>query len=103
MGFKITPGGTPVFIPEKSDPPAPLPSNLGQGSAGADFDAANEFAMLQDAANAAGINWQTGPAGTNVPYQAPEQSRWDKLWGNVTDAWDATGGRAVTGLSLIHI
>ena len=26
MGFKITPGGTPVFIPEKSDFPSPSPS-----------------------------------------------------------------------------
>ena len=102
MGIKLGPNGVPIFVPEKSDSaPPPLPSNFGQGAGAADFGAANEFAMFQDAANAAGINWQTGPAGTNVPYQAPvkEPGRWDRFLGNVTDAWDATGGRAVTGIA----
>ena len=50
MGFKLGPNGVPIFVPEKSAPtPPPLPSNFGQGSGGSDFDAANEFAMLQDA------------------------------------------------------
>ena len=84
------------------------PPDYGQGGGGIDFDAANEFAMLQDAANAAGINWQTGPAGSNiyglekgVAYEDPveEQGRWGRFWGNVGDAWDATGGRAVTGIA----